>query len=74
MYVIAEKRESSKRERRRGRRGAQKLERESTGEREGTSISKNQTDLSESTGLTACLPANRYATGWGSLGTVSNLR
>lgn len=37
-------------------------------------VSKNQTDLSESTGLTTCLPASRYATGWGSLRTVSNLR
>lgn len=26
---------------------------------------EKQTDLSESTGLTTCLPASRYATGWG---------
>ncbi|XP_076634120.1 uncharacterized protein LOC143348125 [Colletes latitarsis] len=30
---------------------------------------ENQTDLSESTGLTTCLPASRYATGWSSLRT-----
>lgn len=43
-------------------------------EREREQASTNQTDLSESTGLTTCLPASRYATGWGSLRTVSNLR
>lgn len=43
-------------------------------EKEREQVSTNQTDLSESTGLTTCLPASRYATGWGSLRTVSNLR
>lgn len=35
---------------------------------------EKRTDLSDSTGLTTCLPASRYATGWASLRTVSNLR
>lgn len=48
--------------------------RDRDGGREREQVSKNQTDLSESTGLTTCLPASRYATGWGSLRTVSNLR
>lgn len=45
-----------------------------TRRREREANEEKQTDLSESTGLTTCLPASRYATGWGSLRTVSNLR
>ncbi|KAK1120937.1 hypothetical protein K0M31_010721 [Melipona bicolor] len=50
------------RERRRRRRSVEDRDRE------------KRTDLSDSTGLTTCLPASRYATGWASLRTVSNLR
>lgn len=49
-------------------------QREKAKEKRERADGEKQTDLSESTGLTTCLPASRYATGWGSLRTVSNLR
>jgi hypothetical protein len=64
---IATKRESNRGE-------TKKIQGEREGEGAASKQRENQTDLSESTGLTTCLPASRYATGWGSLRTVSNLR
>lgn len=60
--------------RKRGGEGRERRNKDRKRDEEDEANEEKQTDLSESTGLTTCLPASRYATGWGSLGTVSNLR